>query len=119
MPATKLLAGKPAIKAVVGTTKDYVLETLVMLGLPVVFINDRWFSSTDAIDTWLKEFFLANRGGALMRSREEICLQIACGKLILVEQINVGITGWQWCAAELPVHIDAVVSRFCYLPTLR
>jgi hypothetical protein len=62
MPSTKLLVGKPAIKAAVGTTRDYVADTLVMLGLPVVFINGRWFSSTDAIDTWLKEFFLSNRG---------------------------------------------------------
>lgn len=62
MLATKLLVGKPAIMEAVGTTRDYVVDTLVMLGLPVVFINGRWFSSTDAINAWLKEFFLANRG---------------------------------------------------------
>jgi len=61
----KILIGKEAIKTHIGVTTDHVIDTLVRIGLPVTFINGRWFSSVDALDRWMTEFFIANRGKAI------------------------------------------------------
>jgi len=62
LSSKKILIGKEAIKAHIGVTTDHVVDTLVRIGLPVTFINGRWFSSVDALDRWMTEFFIANRG---------------------------------------------------------
>lgn len=41
---------------------EYLIIGLLALGLPVFFVNGRWFSTTDSIDRWMTEFAIANRG---------------------------------------------------------
>ncbi len=41
---------------------EHLIVGLVSLGLPVFFINGRWFSTKDSIDRWMTEFAIANRG---------------------------------------------------------
>ncbi|MFZ7126402.1 MAG: hypothetical protein ACOWWM_09655 [Desulfobacterales bacterium] len=62
MADNRVLTSKQDVMGYIGTTREYVVDMLVQLGLPVVFINGRWWSSPDAITVWLREFFLQNRG---------------------------------------------------------
>ena len=56
-----VLKSKEAVMAYLDVS-DHLIVSLVGLGLPVFFVNGRWFSTTAAIDRWLTEFAIANRG---------------------------------------------------------
>ena len=58
----KIFTQKSEIMDYIGTTREYVVDAMVQLGLPVVFVNGRWWSSSQAVDQWLFEFFLTHRG---------------------------------------------------------
>lgn len=62
MSGCKIFTQKKEIMAYLGTTREYVADSMVQFGMPVVFVNGRWWSSSDAIDKWLVEFFMQHRG---------------------------------------------------------
>jgi len=65
MADARVFTQKKEIMDYLGTTKHHVIDALVQAGLPVVFINNRWWSSPSAIDAWLRDFFLQCRGRRL------------------------------------------------------
>jgi len=62
MAEPRVFTQKKEIMAYLGTSRHNVVDALVQAGLPVVFINNRWWSSPAAIDAWLRDFFLQCRG---------------------------------------------------------
>lgn len=61
MSGERILKNLEDVKAYMDVSRQMLLG-LLSLGLPVFFVNGRWFSTTAAIDRWMTEFAISNRG---------------------------------------------------------